>query len=335
MREKPMNNNSFAEIAAKMRSCRRILIFPHVNMDGDSLGSSAALCLALRALGKEAYVYAIEPVPHNLDFLESGCVTGNGTVFDRADLAVMVDCSSRKRIRGREDAFDRAERKACIDHHRVTEGDVSFDFGRIIPEAAATGELIFNLITALGVAVDLPMARALYAAIDTDTGSFRYSSTTGRTHEIVASFFAVPGFDCSEICTLLYQRNSMAALRLEGKVIDAIEEYAGGKIVISKVTQAMLEDAGCRMEEAEGIVRRLLDAEGAEIGCLLKEEAETTVRVSLRAKSYANVANVAVALGGGGHVRAAGCTVTATVSEAKDALKEALMRELNRAEHDR
>ena len=105
-----------------------ILIFPHVNMDGDALGSASALCLALRSLGKNAYVMISEPVPKNLDFLESGCCTSDDSVLEDVQLSLMLDCNGLGRIPGREEAWARGRLKGCIDHHATTAKDIRYDF---------------------------------------------------------------------------------------------------------------------------------------------------------------------------------------------------------------
>ena len=109
-----MTNNTYKEIALKLHGYDKVLIFPHVNMDGDCLGSSAALCHVLRGFGKEAYVLADDVTPSNLDFLESGVVTRDYDVFDEYDLAILVDCGSKSRIGERAAVFDRARENAVI-----------------------------------------------------------------------------------------------------------------------------------------------------------------------------------------------------------------------------
>ena len=107
-----------------------ILIFPHVNADGDAVGSCTALCLALRSLGKKSYIMMKEPIPKNLDFLDFGCITDDDSVLDEVQLSLMLDCNGLNRIPGREEAWERGRLKGCIDHHATTSKDIRYDFSR-------------------------------------------------------------------------------------------------------------------------------------------------------------------------------------------------------------
>lgn len=329
-----MTNNTYKEIAERLQNYSKILIFPHVNMDGDCLGSSAALCHVLRGFGKEVYVLADDVTPRNLDFLESGVVTRDYDVFDEYDLAIIVDCGSRSRIGARATVFDRAREFAVIDHHGVSESDTEFDFGIIEPSAAATAELIYLIAGEMDAEVTLPIAKCIFAAINTDTGSFQHSNTTARTHKIAGELYEIPGFNGNEITQLLYNRKSLGSIQLEGSVVSAMEVYNGGQIVMGTVTLELLDETGTNMNESDGIIQKLMSIDGVEIGCILKETDDKTVRASLRSKSYANVARIAQSYGGGGHVRAAGLTFEGTIGEAKAEIAKALEAELVRAKDE-
>ena len=296
-----------------------ILIYPHVNMDADALGSSTALCLALRKLGKKAYVMISEPIPKNLDFLECGCCTDDDSVLDEVQLSLMLDCNGMNRIPGREDAWNRGKIKGCLDHHAVGNSDIRFDFYRTEPKSSATGEIIYLLIKKLGVEIDLEMANCLFAAITTDSGNFQHNNTTKRTHDIAGKLYKIEGFDSKVISALIYDRKSKEALKMESEVLANLEYFADGKVAAGEVTQKLLQDTGCTMDESDGIVQRIMSLDGVEVGVLFKETEDST-RASIRAKSYANVANVAMKFDGGGHVRAAGCTLEKPISAAKEKL---------------
>lgn len=318
-------NDSLRSIAAIMKDINTVLLFPHVNMDGDALGSCSALCLALRSLGKKAYVMISEPVPKNLDFLECGCTTMDDSVIEDVELSLMLDCNGRNRIVNREAAFERGRIKGCIDHHAVGVSDIKFDFLRSEPKSAATGEIIYQLIRNLGVEITLDMANCLFAAITTDTGNFQHNNTTKRTHEIVGKLYEVEGFDSKAISALIYDRQSKEALKMEAVMLAALEFYADGKVAVGAITQNLLEECNCTMDEAEGMIQRIMSIDGVEIGALFKESPDN-VRASLRAKTYANVAEVATQFGGGGHVRAAGCTFEHDLKLAKSVLIPELVK---------
>lgn len=302
-----------------------ILLFPHVNMDGDALGSSTALCLALRSLGKKAYIMINEPIPKNLDFLDFGCTTNDDSVLEDVQLSLMLDCNGINRIPGREEAWERGRLKGCIDHHATASKDIRYDFSRIEPKSAATAEIIYRLIKDLDVEITLDIANCIFTAITTDTGNFQHTNTTSRSHEIAGHLHKVEGFNSKTISALIYDRKSKGALQLESHVLSELEFYAGGKIVIGKVTQTMLTDFGCTMDEADGIIQRMMSIDGVEGACLFKETDDHNVRASLRGRSYINMARAAAHFGGGGHLLAAGCSFKYGLAEAHKKLLPVLI----------
>lgn len=318
-------NDSIKYVASKIRNMDGILIYPHINMDADALGSSTALCLALRKLGKKAYVMISEPIPKNLDFLECGCCTNDDRVLDKVGLSLMLDCNSMNRIPNREDAWRRGRFKGCLDHHAVGNTDIKFDFYRTEPKSAATGELIFLLIRELKVEITLDIANSLFAAITTDSGNFQHTNTTKRTHDIAGKLYKIEGFDSKAISALIYDRKSKEALKMESEVLANLDFYSDGKVAAGHVTQELLKETGCTMDESDGIIQRIMSIDGVEVGVLFKET-EDSIRASLRAKAYANVAEVAMKHNGGGHVRAAGCTLEKPLASAKEILIPELIK---------
>ena len=300
-------NDTIKSIATIMKDLDGILLFPHINMDGDGLGSCSALCLALRQLGKKAYVTINEPIPKNLDFLECGCTTTDDSVLDDVQLSLMVDCNGMNRLVGREKAWERGRLKGCIDHHASKAKEIRYDFARIEPKSAAVGEIAYNIIRAMGVEITLDIANCIFTAITTDTGNFQHSNTTSRSHEIAGHLYKIEGFNSKVISALIYDRRSKAAIRLESEVIAGLDFYADGKLAVGRVTQKLLKETGCTMDEADGIIQKMMSIDGVEGGCLFKES-ENNVRASLRGRTYVNMAKAAATFGGGGHTLAAGCT---------------------------
>lgn len=317
--------DSIKYIALVIKKLNGILIYPHINMDADALGSATALCLALRELGKKAYVMISEPIPKNLDFLECGCCTDDDSVLDKVGLSLMLDCNSMNRIPNREDAWSRGRVKGCLDHHAVGNTDIKFDFYRTEPKSAATGELIYLLINQLGVEISLDIANCLFAAITTDSGNFQHTNTTKRTHDIAGKLYKIEGFDSKAISALIYDRKSKEALKMESEVLANLDFFADGKVACGEVTQQLLKDTGCTMDESDGIIQRIMSIDGVEIGVLFKET-EDNIRASLRAKAYANVAEVAMKHNGGGHVRASGCTLDKPMEDARKVLVPELIK---------
>lgn len=322
-------NDSLRSIATLLKDLNGILLFPHINMDGDALGSCTALCLALRSLGKDAYVMLNQPIPKNLDFLECGCCTQDADVLDRVELCIMVDCNGMNRIIGREEAWNKGKLKGCIDHHAIGVSSIQYDFFRTEPKTAATGEIIYKLIKELGVEISLDIANCIFAAITTDTGNFQHTNTTKQSHDIVGKFYDIEGFDSKAISALIYDRKSKEALYLESVILGQLQFFSDGKLAVGTVTQELLESCGCTMDETDGVIQRIMSIDGVEIGALFKENTDN-IRVSLRAKNYANVGVVGAKFNGGGHNRAAGASFFSTVDAAKEelipALEEALLK---------
>lgn len=330
-----MNCDPLKKIAERIKEAGSAFIFPHLNMDGDALGSASALCMAFRQMGKTAYVLLDEEVPHNLDFLDYGCTTTDQRIISEPDLAMMVDCGGMKRITGREDAFNKANARICIDHHAVAEEHVDFDLCRVEADSAATGEIVYLLIRELGCEMDLRMANCIFAAITTDTGNFQHSNTTKRSHEIAGDLYDVKGFDSKKISALIYDRNSFAAMKLSSMVIESVEFHGDGMIAFGTVSQKDLNDTGCEMSETDGFIQRIMSIRDVEAAILFKETESGEYKLSMRAKSFLNVGDIALRYGGGGHKRAAGCTLHMDLAKAKRTMVDEIKTEMDKAEHDR
>ena len=180
-----MKNNTLAEIAKVLAEKQNILIFPHINMDGDALGSAAALCKGLRDLGKNCFILIEDDIPGNLLFLDKGYTTRDQDIMENPEISICVDCGEEKRFPKRAETFRKADITVCIDHHATTR--YICDYNYVDSSRAATGELIYDLLCIMGVTIDKEIGEAVFAAITTDTGNFQYSNTSKRSHEIMAS----------------------------------------------------------------------------------------------------------------------------------------------------
>lgn len=323
-----MNMEPFEKLGKILNESKKIVIFPHENVDGDAMGTASALCLGFRQQGIESFICIDEAIPANLDFLESGCCTSDQEVVDSHTTALMVDCSSVSRIGNRKAAFLRAGTKLCIDHHGTREHDTEFDFLHVEANSAACAELAFLLLKAMGITLNQQIAERIFTGLTTDTGNFQYSNTTARSHRIAAEIHQVPGFDSKKISSLLYERNSFPAMKLSAMVVENARFECDGKMVYSCVTMKMLEETGALMNETDGIVQRLMSIKGVETAIIFKEHSENFVKVSMRAKSCVNVAEVAKKMGGGGHIRAAGCSIKDGLEKAVQAVTSAMKEQM-------
>lgn len=311
-------NNTYEEIAEVLSKAQKILIYPHVSVDGDALGSSLALCRAFRLQGKEAFVLMEEELPLNLAFLDKyGYCTQDLDIIAAPDISFCVDCGDESRFPERRDKFAQAPVSVCLDHHRTTKAFC--DYSYVDPEAAATGELVFDLLAAMGVAVDLEMGEAIFAAITTDTGNFQYSNTRRRSFEIMAELCDV-GVDMSSVSVALYENVRLERKRIESMALSTVRTVGGGRGALAFVTEKMLEESGALSEETENVIKELRSIAGVEYAAFLKEKGPELVRLSLRAKSCGNVAAIAEKFGGGGHIKAAGATLNMPIADAVNAV---------------
>lgn len=325
-----MKNKSMKELAQLIVNSHSVLLFPHSKMDGDAAGSCAALCSVLRNQGKQAYIFADETVPANLKFLVKDYITADDRILAAPELCMAVDCGEESRFQTRKEMFYRGKRLACLDHHEgggKFEGAVCY----VDAQSASTGELMFRLLLEMKAEITPFAADALYGAIATDTGNFRYSNTKRETHEIVARLYDY-GLHHAEVCNEIYDNERLEKLRLHAMAIAQMETVAGGRGNIVCVTQEMLSESGAEMWETEGLIDTMRTVAGVEISALLKEETPEKIRVSLRAKSYGEVLSIAQTFQGGGHKKAAGGTIYASMEEAARMVKEAVCRWFDRRE---
>lgn len=313
-----MKNNTFEEIAKVIAKKNRILIYPHIHMDGDALGSAVALCKALRVMGKECFILIEDDVPGNLQFLDKGYTTFDADVIKKPELSICVDCGDAGRFPKRKEKFDSAKKTICIDHHATTTHYCDYNY--VDSSSAATGELIYDLLCIMGVSIDQEIGEAIFAAITTDTGNFQYSNTSKRSHEIMAELYDA-GIDANRVSIELYENQRIEKIQIKNKVLNTLSLICDGKGAICYMTEEMLAESGASSDETDGVVQELRSISSVEIAAFLKEMPGGKVKASLRSKRYADVAEIAAAFGGGGHIRAAGCTMECTLSDAFDAIK--------------
>jgi phosphoesterase RecJ-like protein len=300
-----------------------VLLFPHINMDGDALGSSVALCLGLRQMGKECSILIEEDIPDYLAFLDKGyCIRRAERI---PDMSIAVDCGDESRIENRKEIFYAAQTTACIDHH-LLHADFAWDC-LVDPEASATGILVFHLLEEAGVRITPEMADALYVALMTDTGSFRYANADRQTHLVVARLYE-QGLDHVPLCNAIYDSVPLSQIALEAKALENMQIFARGKGCISYATLDAIREAGATPDQTETIIDRLRSIRDVEIAAFLKEKPDGNYKASFRAKTDADVGTLAHRLGGGGHRKAAGCTVKGPLSSALEVVRIAVEEEL-------
>lgn len=299
-----------AEVVRALRSARRVLLVNHEAPDGDCLGGSLALGLALDRLGMDVVVGSTDGVPAIYRFLPS-----SERVVDRVegtfDVAVAVECSDVSRAGRLADALSSARLVVNLDHHLDNTG-----YGHVVwrdPLAAAVCEMIWELLGALDVEVDESIATCLMTGLITDTGSFRYSSVRPRTFRLAAELVR-RGARPDHIYERVYEARPVAAVRLLGLALARLQLSADGKVAWTTVDETLLNQVGARWEDTENIVETLRSIAGVRLALLFKAEGNR-VKVSLRSRDGVAANQLAARFGGGGHVAAAGFTTQGPVEE--------------------
>ena len=307
-------NPSLEAICRVFREKDRFLIACHENPEGDAIGSELALALALRKMGKTVTVLNADPVPGNLAFLPGADSVVREEDGSRYDVAVVVDCGSAERTGRVQREIRKPPILVNIDHHRTNGG--CGEFCLIDPDAAATGMLIYRILSALGVEIGYDVAVNIYVAILTDTGSFHYSNSSPEAFHIAGEMIR-RGIDPWAIAEQVYETQSADRLRLLGRVLGSLEITAGGKVASITTMRKDLSDFSSGKDSLEGFINYPRSILGVEVAVSFREEGEREIRVSFRSKGRVDVSAVALAFGGGGHRNAAGCTMQGTFAEVK------------------
>ncbi len=314
------------EIVKLIAQAGGIAIFPHVFADGDAIGSSLALALALKNAGKKVIVYLEENIPTVYRFLpgiELACFYD--TQDEVMDINIALDTGDVGRLGTRGDAFFEAPCTINIDHHVTNTKFALLNF--VDDMSASTGEIVYTLLKKLKLGIDRDIAACLYTAVSTDTGGFKYSNTTSETHRIASELLAT-GIDIGELSQRIFDNTTYTKLKLTQKAIELLELHENAKLAAVAISQADLQATGAKDEDCDGIVNIGRSIEGVEVSVLVKEKNAEEVRVNLRSKTHVDVSEVAAAFGGGGHKRAAGCTVKGSLQEVKEQMIKVLKEKL-------
>jgi bifunctional oligoribonuclease and PAP phosphatase NrnA len=307
------------QIVSLIRSRERFVLSSHARPDGDSIGSQMAMAYALRELGKEVVIVNADPAPPPLQqFPGVGSIIVAPRVDGDADAAIIMECGDlgRTGVEGLDRFF-----VVNIDHHP---GNTSYGaINWFDPGAAACGEMVFELVRALGVRLTVDIATHIYMAILTDTGSFHYSSISPRTFDICREAL-VAGVDPVAVARNVYDSNNMGRLKLFGAVLGGMQIDQTGRIAIVYLDHEIARAAGGTYEDTEGLINLPLTVKEIEAVVFFKHIEGEQYRVSMRSKGDVDISAVAKEFGGGGHRNAAGCTVTGGI----DALQKQFVEKI-------
>ncbi len=306
----PLQFESFKTI---IDSHKRFILTSHVNPDGDGLGSEVALAHYLELRGKQVSILNCSATPENYLFLHQlhpilqFNSPHHGDIVENAEVIILLDANDPDRLAAMAPFIMKSHAlKVCIDHH--PEPGKFADLYLLDEQSPATGEIIYSFISMTGGTIDLVTATALYTAIMTDTGSFRYQKTDSEVHTIVAHLLQA-GADPVDIYEQVYECTSAKRMRLLGMALANLQTLYDGKLAYIVLTREMFETSGTTEEDTDAFVPYTLTIDGVQIG-LMFSEMDDIVKVSFRSKGDIAINELAKEFGGNGHKNAAGARIS-------------------------
>ncbi len=319
----PLISAKIDRLAQEIEKSRKILVTMHCRPDGDAAGSAIAMMHILRRIGKDAVVFNVDEIPAQFSFL-SGVADVLHDISDCAgefDLCIVLDCAAPGLL-GRKFPFGKLRCPfAYVDHHSAMYEDCIVNVHD--SKASSVGEIVYHIMRRLGVTLDCDIAAALYTSIITDTGSFRYTSTTADCLRI-SSVLVAAGIDVWDICSHIYEDNPAAKLRLLGLVLQTLWISKDGKLAALYANRAMLRKCRCSGAMTDGFINYARSIHGVEVSIFLTQLEDDLYRLSFRSRGHIDVSAIAASFGGGGHKNAAACTLRGSVESIRDKVENIL-----------
>lgn len=318
-----MNHNPLSLI----QQHHRVAVISHVNPDGDSLGATLGLGLALKALCNEVYMYINDKFPSKYSFLPSWQHLANYDLKDRIDFdfCFVLDCGDPTRLGYSQLIFKKSHKVVNIDHHisNTKFGNINI----VDSKVSSTCEIIYCLLKDLDIRLNTDIATCLYTGITTDTGNFIYDNTTANTHKVISELMAY-NIDLNEISYGLYQNKSLNSIKFLGYVLNNMEISLGGKLATITVTRELIKEFNIDFSEVDGVINYARDIQGVEIAIMLKEVSDNEVKIGFRSKNKIDVSKLAQKFGGGGHKKAAGATYYGSIKEIRSEIEDQIRLDL-------
>lgn len=299
------------ECVALLKEHDNILILTHAHPDGDTMGCGYALCRALYKLGKICRVANADEIPRKFGYMYDDVVQ----LEFKPDFVVAVDVATDNLLGELQGKY---HVDLCIDHHST---NTEYADNLLLEDVPAACQIMFEVIKELGTEIDSAIANCLYTGLTTDTGCFKYGSTTADTYRAAAELIDL-GANNGKINRVMFETKTKTYARLERAALDSMRFYENEKICIIAITQQMYKDTGSSEQDTEAIAPLTRQIEGVEIGITVKEKADGTCKASIRTFESVNAAELANAFGGGGHAQAAACRLNCGVEEAVKKLVE-------------
>ena len=311
----------------------RFILTSHVRPDADAIGSELGVAALLDQLGKRVRIVNPSGMPEHLEFLDPNrrvhkySAAADGETIEDADVHIILDTSAWVQLGDLGKIIRRTPaKKVVIDHHVSSDDLGAVEFKDT--SAEATGTLVVRLADALKIDIPAEAAAPLFAAIATDTGWFRFPSTNGDTLRIAARLMDL-GVEPHTIFAALYERRSIARLRLAGRVLARVELTCGGQLAYTSVSLDDFKKSGAKPIDTEDLVNECLMLDGTRAAFIAIEQPNRSVKVSFRSRNNLNVAAVAERFGGGGHKQAAGAVMTSALPQVIEQVLEAMSAAIN------
>lgn len=307
------------QIIELIKNAKSAVILPHISADADAIASCQAMRCALMDMGIPSVICAEESVEKRLDFIANGVML-YGDELPQYDTCIILDCGDMGRVGKRRELVESADKVINIDHHKTNDG--FGDASLVVGDASATGEILYVLFKAMNIDINREIAGYLYTAICSDTGGFAFSNVSSETFMIAADLVSYD-INHAEISRLLFDCVDIDEELLKAELVKRITSYYDGRVRMVSVTNEFAKSFDLTPKYIEGTVDIPRRIRGTQIAVSLKEIPEG-IRVSLRSNGDADVSKIALQFGGGGHTKAAGCTVeTDDIRKAEELIAEA------------
>lgn len=311
------------QMASRLLHAENILLLCHKNPDGDTVGSASALYHALRALGKQAAILCSDPIPPQYAYMQAGLFEPG---LFQPECVVAVDVASIQLFG--DGAAPWSQRvDLCIDHHSSNAGYAGETL--LDDSAAATAEIMYQLIPAMGTEITPVMADCLYTGLATDTGCFKFSNTTARSHTIAAGLIGL-GARLDELNSILFENKSRARMEAERLALASLEYYCEGRCAMICLTKEQIAESGVAPSELEGLTGMPRMIEGVDVGITMRQLPSGSYKISVRTTKGVDACCIARRLGGGGHSQAAGCELEGNLENTKQAVLAEVEKEFKR-----
>lgn len=306
-----------------IKDAKSVIVISHIAPDGDAIGTVTGMYKVLKKMGKEVEAFIDDEIPEMYNFVPSIDKISR-PFYKEADVVLIFDCADEERLGNAKELLKTSAVTINIDHHISNTLYAKLNY--VDTNAAATAEIAYQIVKLLGVEFDEEIATCFYTAILTDSGGFMYESTTSITHQIAGDLIN-NGAKFKEIADKVFNTLKFNKAKLLGKALNSLALYKEGKVAYMEILKKDFEETDTNLSHIENIITYARNIEGVEVAVLLVEK-EEEIKISLRSKEKVDVNKIANIFGGGGHVRAAGCSIKGNIQKAKEKILQAIFKEL-------